>query len=319
MPSRFTNRRSPSTSPVTVPVLVTQAANPIEVKVLRAGVSEALHRVHAVAIQDGRVIESAGEPELVSFFRSSFKPFQALPLVRARPDLSPSAIAIACASHQAEPAQLDAVRALLREAGASEDDLECGYEEGRVRQRIYNECSGKHAGMLTLCKENGWPSTGYRLAAHPLQKGLFCEVTASVDLGEDEIPIGVEGCGVVTFALTLDRMALAFSRLERLEGGSRVTEAMRTHPDLVGGIGADDTALMRALPGWIAKRGAEGLLCAAGPDGIGVALKSEDGSPRPIRSALSVFFRRLGHSLDNFAAIPITNSRCEVVGEVRPT
>ena len=291
--------------------------NPIEIAVLRAGVSEALHRVHAVAVQDGAIVATAGDANLISFFRSSAKPFQALPLVQSRDDLDDTEIAIACASHQAEPAQLKAVRSLLRKASASEDDLECGFEEGRKQQRIYNECSGKHAGMLALCQKKGWSPVGYRLASHPLQRAVLGEIAAAGEVLQEEIPTGVEGCGVVTFALPLAGMAAAFSRLERLEGGARVVEAMRAYPELVGGEGADDTDLMTALPNWVAKRGAEGLFCAAGPDGTGVALKSEDGSQRPLRPALAAFFAILGHPLEQFARIPLTNSRGEYVGEIR--
>jgi L-asparaginase II len=241
---------------------------------------------------------------------------QALPLVRARDDLDDTEIAIACASHQAEPAQLEAVRSLLRKAGASEDDFECGLEEGREPQRIYNECSGKHAGMLALCQAKDWPRAGYRLPSHPLQQTVLGEIAAATEVRADKIPTGVEGCGVVTFALPLETMAFAFSRLERIEGGARVAEAMRAHPELVGGDGADDTELMGALPGWIAKRGAEGLFCATGPDGIGLALKSQDGSQRPLRPALAAFFAMLGIPLERFAKIPLMNSRGERVGQL---
>ena len=289
----------------------------IKVTVVRAGVREALHDVHAIAVQDGAVVATAGDPGLIAFFRSSAKPFQALPLVRAQEGLEDAEIAITCASHQAEPAQLEAVRSVLRKAAASEDNLECRFEEGREAQRIYNECSGKHAGMLALCQVKGWSRAGYRLPSHPLQRMVLGVVAAATKVREDEIPTGVEGCGVVTFALPLERMAFAFSRLERLEGGARVAGAMRAHPELVGGDGADDTDLMRALPGWIAKRGAEGLFCAAGPDGMGVALKSADGSPRPLRPAVAAFFAMLGIPLQQFARIPLTNSRGECVGEVR--
>ncbi len=289
----------------------------IKVTVLRAGVSEALHEVHAVAVQDGAVVGAAGDSGLVSFFRSCAKPFQALPLVRARGDLDDTDVAITCASHQAEPAQLEAVHSVLRKASASEDDLECGFEEGRTPQRIYNECSGKHAGMLALCATKGWSLAGYRLLDHPLQQTVLGQIALATDLRHNEIPTGVEGCGVVTFALPLERMAFAFARLAQLEGGATVVDAMRAHPGLVGGNGADDTDLMHAMPGWIAKRGAEGLFCAAGPDGIGIALKSLDGSQRPLRPALAAFLTTLGTPLEQFTSVPLMNSRGELVGEVR--
>ena len=111
-------------------------------------------------------------------------------------------------------------------------------------------------------------------------------------------------------------MAAAFSGLGGLDGGARVLQAMRAHPQLVGGAQALDTRLMRSLPGWVAKAGAEGLLCAASPEGTGVVLKCEDGSERPISSALATFFALLGHELDDFARVPVENSRGEAVGEV---
>src|SRR5207247_2298255 len=103
----------------------------------------------------------------------------------------------------------------------------------------------------------------------------------------------VDGCGVVTFALSLERMAHAFSRLESLDAGGRVAAAMRADPELVGGGDSADTLLMKSFPGWTAKVGAEGLVCAAGPGGLGLALKVEDGSGQGVRPALGVFLARL--------------------------
>jgi L-asparaginase II len=132
----------------------------------------------------------------------------------------------------------------------------------------------------------------------------------------EELPTAVDGCGVVTFALPLERMAYAYARFEQMEGARRVADAMRAHPELVGGRGSADTELMRALRGWFAKGGAEGLLCAAGPDGTGVALKAADGAWRAIAPAAARFFATLGLDLDVLRAIPVENSRGEVVGEL---
>ena len=136
----------------------------IRVSVARGGTVEARHHVHGVAVRDGRVVEAAGSPDLVCFLRSSAKPIQALPLARARPDLDDTEIAIACASHRAEPAQIAAVRSLLAKAPATEDDLECGEQEGRPPGAIHHNCSGKHAGFLTVCRARGWETAGYRRA-----------------------------------------------------------------------------------------------------------------------------------------------------------
>jgi len=125
----------------------------------------------------------------------------------------------------------------------------------------------------------------------------------------------------VTFALTLERMAHAFSRLESLDAGARVAGAMRTYPELIRGGDDPDTLLMRGFPGWTAKGGAEGLLCAVGPDGVGVAVKVEDGHKRGIRPALGAFLAGLGLDPDaldqaGLGRLPLVNSRGEECGEV---
>ena len=287
-------------------------ADPISVLVRRGEIVEAVHRVHAVAVRDGAVVDACGDPGLVSFLRSSAKPFQALPLARAREDLDGRDLAIASASHLGRPEHVAAVEALLAKAHASEDDLECGAEPSKVR----HNCSGKHAGMLALCEVRGWERRGYRLAGHPVQDGCRAEVAAAADVAPEQMPTGVDGCGVVTFALPLERMARMFSRLEQVEGGAAVASAMRAHPELVRGGSATDTVLMQRLSGWTAKGGAEGLFCAAGPDGLGIALKAEDGSSRPLGPAVAAFLARLGVEVPDLAVDPVSNSRGERVGEI---
>jgi L-asparaginase II len=270
--------------------------------------------VHAVAVEDGAVIAEAGDPLLTCFMRSSSKPLQAMPLASARLDVDSRDLAIASASHLADSAQLEAVRALLEKAPAGEDELECG-PEGHPPRRLNHNCSGKHAGMLALCRAHDWPSEGYRLPGHPVQRTMHALHAEATGVAEDEIATGVDGCGVVTFALPLERIAFAFTRIEALEGGARVAAAMREHPDLIRGPEAPDTRIMKRLSGWIAKGGAEGLLCAAG-GGIGVALKSEDGNGRALGPAAHAFFARLGLDLPELEVLPLGNSRDELVGEI---
>ncbi|HET7744102.1 MAG TPA: asparaginase [Gaiellaceae bacterium] len=286
---------------------------PILVGVVRGGLVEARHVVHAVAVRDGVVAAAVGDPGLVTYLRSSAKPIQALPVARARPDLTDAEIAIACASHLARLEQLERVRSLLAKAPATEDDLECGPDPTRVE----HNCSGKHAGMLALCRAKDWPTEGYRLAGHPCQDAMLDEVAAAAEVGPDAIRTAIDGCGVLTFGLPLERMAHAFSRLELLDGGPRVAGAMREFPELIRGPHAADTMLMRTVPGWIAKGGAEGLLCAASPGGLGVALKVEDGSTRAVRSGLAAFLGRLGVETGELGVVSVENSRGETVGELR--
>jgi L-asparaginase II len=289
-------------------------SEPLMVVVRRGGVVEATHRVHAVAVQDGAVVAEAGDAELVCFMRSSSKPLQAVPLARARDDMTPRDLAIASASHLADEAQLMAVRGLLEKAPAAEDELECG-AEGDPPSRLKHNCSGKHAGMLALCRAHGWPSERYRIAGHPVQEAMLSVHAEAAEVATAVIPRGVDGCGVLTFALPLERMAHAFARLEHLEGGDRVAAAMRAHPDLIRGPRATDTRLMKSLPGWIAKGGAEGLLCAAG-EGLGIALKCEDGNGRALGPAAHELLSRLARDAGDLAVLPLENSRGERVGKI---
>jgi L-asparaginase II len=267
----------------------------IRVAVRRGGVVEAVHRIH-VAATDGR---SFGDPSLVCFLRSSSKPIQAIPFVEGYGDLDDDEIAIACASHRAEPAQLAAVRKVLARAGATVDDLENGLQDGRPEGKLGHNCSGKHAGMLAACRAHGWELHPYRDPGHPLQRRIAELVGGG--------PVGVDGCGVPTFATSLNDAAALLTRTP-----PRIRAAMRARPELVGGsTAATDTDLMRLRAGWIAKGGAEGLFCCAREDGLGIAFKTEDGGSRAIRAAV-------GHVLgiDEFLETPTTNSLGETVGVI---
>jgi L-asparaginase II len=267
----------------------------IAVQVRRGNVVEAVHRVHA-ATTDG---ESWGDPELTFFFRSSAKPIQAIPFVEGYGDLDDDEIAIACASHRAEPAQLAAVRKVLARADAAVDDLENGLQAGRPEGKLGHNCSGKHAGMLAACRANGWPLHPYRDRAHPLQQRI------AQLLGGDHV--AVDGCGVPTFSTTLAGAAVLLTRTPQ-----RIRDAMRARPELVGGErDATDTDLMRLRDGWIAKGGAEGLFCAAHSDGRGIALRAEDGAFRAIGPALAFVL-----GVEELAETPLKNSLGEVVGAI---
>src|SRR5829696_5780142 len=182
----------------------------LSVQVRRGDVVEAVHRVHVVS-RDAVY----GDPTLVCLLRSAAKPIQAIPLIEAYDDLDDDELAIACASHQAEPAQLDAVRKLLDRAGATAEDLEHGTQAGRPEGKLGHNCSGKHAGMLAACRANGWRFEGYRLPEHPLQQRIATLTGAA--------PTAVDGCGVPTFALRLFEMATLFLRTPaRAQGRGRL-------------------------------------------------------------------------------------------------
>src|SRR5262249_34020258 len=196
---------------------------PIGVTGPRGQAAGAGPRVHAVAVQDGQVVAAGGDADFVTFMRSAAKPIQALPVARAREDLDDRDLAIASASHLADEQQLAAVRALLAKAPATAEDPQCGPFQG---PKLRHNCSGKHAGMLALCRAGGWPTEGYRLADHPCQQAGLAEVARLA--GTDDVETAVDGCGVVTFALPLTKVAVAFGGVD-----GRVADAMRAHPELI--------------------------------------------------------------------------------------
>jgi L-asparaginase II len=280
----------------------------INVAVTRGPLVESRHLVDAVVVRDGKIAQAWGDPEVVSFIRSAAKPLQALPLVPF--ELPGEELAIACASHEALPEQLVAVRALLERAGASIEDLECGAEHG---SKLRHNCSGKHAGFLFLARRRGWPTEGYRLPDHPVQEEIGTLVEEVVGR---ELETAVDGCGVPTFALSLVEMARVFSDLVcgRPAGADAVVRAMTSNPQLVGGPKAVDTLVMRALPGAVAKRGAEGVLCVGLPDGAGVALKVDDGANRAGYAAAGLVL-----GIPELQERPVRNSRGETVGTISAT
>jgi L-asparaginase II len=290
-------------------------AEPLRVAVRRGTFVESVHEVHGVAVRGGEVLASFGDPSLTASLRSAAKPLQALPLARAYPELGEQELAIAAASHYGTPRHIAAVRKLLAATGGSENELDCGRQEGRPQEPIYDNCSGKHAAMIATCRAHGWPVEGYRHPEHPLQQLLLQEVAAAAELEPTEVGTGIDGCGVVAFAVPLERAARAFARLESLDGGVRVANAMRAHPILIGGEGATDTVLMQSHPGTFAKGGADGLLCAGGR-GTGLALKVADGNSRALRPALAALAEGLGVPLPEFEQVSLQNRHGEAAATV---
>ncbi|MGD8277397.1 MAG: asparaginase [Gemmatimonadota bacterium] len=319
------------------------------VEVRRGAIVESVHRV-SVAVVDagGRMRARAGAPERITFARSAIKPIQALPLVEDgvldRFEFGDRELALACASHSGEPRHVDTALAILRRIGVDPSMLACGphapfhepsaralIEAGREPSRVHNNCSGKHAGMLALACHHGWPALGYEQILHPVQQRMLEGMAAWSGVVRDEIGIGVDGCGVATFALPLDALARAFGALagaaRRGEPGpERVLRAMGRYPEYVAGTGRLCTQLSRAVHGRIvAKVGAEGVYCAAVPGAeLGIALKVEDGAWRAAEPALLAVLRALTlisddevGQLDRFAEPVVTNTRGERVGGLR--
>jgi L-asparaginase II len=304
------------------------------VEVERSGVVESLHSGHMVVLgPDGGTLFAAGDVVQPIFGRSSLKPLQAVGLLRTGLELDPQDLALAAASHSGSAVHRDLIGTGLEAAGLTEQDLDCppdlplGEPErrkylaaGLSETRLAMNCSGKHAGMLRACVLNGWTVSGYLSPSHPLQHRL-AETVADLT-GDRVAATGVDGCGAPAFAVSLTGLARGFRRIARAGDGPerQVADAMRRHPELVGGEGRTATRLMQGVVGLIAKDGAEGVFAAALPDGGAVAVKIDDGAARAADRAVTVGLRRLGLGgvvLDALESEPILGGGSPV-GAIRP-
>lgn len=289
------------------------------VEIWRGGLLESLHRGHAViCAADGSIVEAWGDPRAVIYPRSSCKMLQALPLVESgaadAAGLRSDQLALACASHQGAALHVQAVNRWLQDLGLGETDLRCGSHEPYDRAerdrlirsdespcQYHNNCSGKHAGFLTMTRHlKAGPD--YVAPDHPLQQAIrtaFEEVT-----GEASPGFGIDGCSAPNFATSVEGLARAMAYFAsapetgsaRDRAAARLTRAMAAHPEFVAGEGRACTELMRAMGGRVAiKTGAEAVFVAILPDQrLGIALKIVDGASRASEAAICGLLIRLG-------------------------
>jgi L-asparaginase II len=325
-------------------------ATECRVEVTRGPLVESRHRVHvAVVDAEGRLRAYAGDPELVTYFRSAAKPLQALPLVEDgamdRYGLTLRELALCCGSHSGSAEHTEVAERILEKAAVAAEALACGpqapydaearrrlEEAGLEPGRLHNNCSGKHAGMMMLARAHGWDPADYQRPEHPVQQRLLVEVARWTRMPVEAIGLGNDGCGVVCFAVPLRQMALSFAGLAAAaRAGERsaatVVEAMTTYPEMVAGERRICTELMRQAAGRLfAKVGAEGVYCVGVPGAeLGIAIKVEDGAARAISPAILGVLRELDliseddfGALHSFAYPELRNTRGEPVGQIRP-
>lgn len=298
-----------------------RAANPILIQVTRGPIVESLHRGRAVAVgADGAVLAAWGDVKAPLYPRSANKALQALPLVETGAadafGLGTEELALACSSHHGEPAHTERVGAWLARLGLTPDHLECGshapyhvptweamLRRGEAPTTLHNNCSGKHAGMLTTALHRGEALRGYVGYQHRVQQrilGVIEQVTAQ-DLSR--APWGTDGCSIPTIALPLEALAFGMARLAdpqdlpsaRADAATRLLDAWGRHPDLISGSDSFDTGFMQAVNSRIlCKGGAEGVSVAVIPaEGIAVAVKIDDGAARAAGPAMAATLRKL--------------------------
>lgn len=312
-------------------------------------------RIHAdVAVVDslGQIRYWLGDPGRPAFWRSSAKPFQAMPVIETggadRYHFGPREVAMICASHGGEPMHVELVQDLLGRIEASPSDLMCGVHppthrpsaetliaRGEEPHILHNNCSGKHTGMLTLARALSAPLAGYEKPDHPVQQAIRQNVAYMTGIAAQDLVTGTDGCGVPTFYLPLERMAYSFARLvdprglDAVKAGSAmiVSEAMRRHPELVSGTGKLEVTLAEATEHrFVAKGGAEAVFCLGIPDrGLGLAIKIDDGVARAMPTLVAATLQAMGvlSPAEQMRLAPLLhpelrNHAGTLVGEIRP-
>src|SRR5215207_1955732 len=330
------------------------------VQVRRGSITESRHRGHIVAIDpDEQIVASLGAPQNVTYLRSSAKPFQALPLLTSgaadRFGFTDQDVALACASHNGEPIHTELAASMLKKIGLGPEALKCGLHEpysieaaGKLRllgqspNVLHNNCSGKHVGMLAVALHLGAPVETYNDAENPVQKAIADAMSQFSGVSVTDMSVGIDGCAVPVFGITVQAMALAYARLvapsetfdkKTHAASERIVRVMSAYPELIGGTSDRlDTEVMRAAPGrLVSKVGAEGVYtagikpCEEWPKGLGVAIKIEDGDDRRARPTvvietlrqLKVLKDKSLEAVSQYAFFPVVNRPGEVVGEIR--
>ncbi|MFM9109179.1 MAG: asparaginase [Prochlorococcaceae cyanobacterium] len=305
---------------------------PLEVRLLRNGIQESIHRVHAVVCdQRGRVLMRAGDSQKLTFVRSALKPFQATAFVSSgaaeRGNAGDRGLAIACASHTGSAAHAREAFRLLWAADLEAQQLQCPPPAADASPLEHN-CSGKHAAFLATCRTLHWPLDTYLQIDHPLQQQLLRRVGELLGLPAAELVSARDDCGAPTLQLQLAQMALLYAHLGAGAQADleQLSRAMLAHPELVAGEGRFDTELMRLSHGQVlSKGGAEGIQCLSRVgEGIGLAIKVDDGAARAKHAVALHLLEQLewltpmtSEELRARFMAPADHLRLEVLGELR--
>ncbi len=327
-------------------------ANPVLVEMVRSNLVESVHRgSYVVRRADGETLAQAGTIDAPVYPRSAYKMLQALPLVASGAadafGLGAEELSLACASHSSEPMHTGRVDAWLAKLGLGDSDLECGphpsrhepthdamIKAGAKPARVHNNCSGKHAGFLTLAKRLGAPTKGYTQLDHPVQQTVSNTIAEVCEIDASDFVPGTDGCHAPNLAMPLGNLALGFAKLaapqslseEFAPAARRLADAVAAHPLLMSGTGRACAALITASGARaLVKVGAEGVYTGLLPEhGLGIALKIDDGATRAAETAITALLVALGVLDADDADVkawlnpPLRNTRDKIVGEGRP-
>jgi L-asparaginase II len=322
------------------------------VDVYRGGRVESSHFGHiAVVDSEGRLLYSVGDPYRDTYARSAVKPLQVIPVIETgaadRYNFSGADLSLFCGSHSGEKQHTSRVLSILERAGLTEEALQCGthipfnqeaykvlIQEGKELTTQYNNCSGKHSGMLVTATHMNETVQDYYLPDHPVQQRIIQAVSDLSEYPKEKIGIGIDGCGVPVFSMPLERLAYTFARMaqsetlgeQRAKVVEKITTAMTSHPEMVGGTGRFCTDFMKATKGRLfGKAGAESVYCIGDKEtGIGIAIKVEDGNDRAMYPVALEVLKQLNlitegqlDELRNHYRPMLKNARQEDVGQLQ--
>ena len=325
---------------------------PLAVECTRGPAVESRHLVDAAVVDTaGRLVQGWGETDGIVYPRSAIKSVQVLQLIETgaaeRLAVTDEEIAVACSSHNGQPAHVQVVRNWLERAGLSEDDLECGshlpyhtrsanacVRAGEKGRAVHNMCSGKHTAFLVTARALGEPTQGYIARDHPVQQRVSAAIAALSGHDLARSPWAIDGCSIPTIGLPLSGLARAAARIadpaglpdERRAAIARVRRAVADHPFMVAGDGRARTRIIEtAGERVLVKFGAEGVFYAAlYESGLGLALKVRDGAKRAADAAVAAMLDRLGvlddrdrEALADMLERPLRNWAGRLVGTVR--
>lgn len=323
------------------------------VDVARGELLESAHWGHiAVVSSEGELLYSVGDPERVTYARSSMKPLQAVPIVESGAmefySLEEADLSLACASHSGESQHTDRVLGVLERVNLTIEDLKCGTHIPRCQVAYkklikadrevtpeFNNCSGKHTGMLATAKYLNESTHDYYKVEHPVQQRILEVISDIAQVPEEEIEIGIDGCGVPVHGIPLENLALAFARManpadfsdSRKNAIEKVTGSMISAPEMVGGTERFCTDLMKNAGGRLfGKAGAEGVYCIGDKKtGIGIAIKIEDGNGRATSPAAMEVLKQLNildenqlKQMESYHYPVLLNARQEAIGQLSP-
>ena len=325
----------------------------------RGETMDLIHEGYIAVVDDrGKLICHTGNPDAIVYFRSASKPFQALPVIARGLDqkygFTEEESVILAGSHLGEDFHVKAIRSMFQKAQMDLNDLIMKptvpgsrfADEERIRkglppEKIYHNCSGKHTGAMVLQKElDPEHIRDYWKVDSAAQREILRAIAIISEVPEDQVRIGIDGCGVPVFAVPVQNIAIAFKNIACIdtireeslrEAARRFIPRIHRYPQMMRGTGYL-CSLINEDPNLVAKGGANGVYgIGLKKERLGIALKIKDGTEAIWPILIREIFKQIGYyRKDTFDMLERLNNgtiindngtpvgRCEPVFQLTP-